>query len=405
MTKPRSKVTPTMNDVTGVSLGCDAAGIRYRKRKDLLLVSMPPKTTVAGVFTRSAVIAAPVQWCRRHIAKGYARGLLVNAGNANACTGRQGEKVAAMSATAVAQRIGCSASEVMLASTGVIGEPMKPDLVLRGIGRAYQRLGSGSPHWHEAATAITTTDTFPKAISRRFEIDGRRIIVNGIAKGSGMIAPNMATMLGFFFTDAEVSKAALGRMLRAAVEISFHRISVDGDTSTNDTVLMFATGAAGKVSAKGLRQLGVVLNEVAAELARQIVRDGEGASKFVVIKVSGAASKASARRAGFAIANSPLVKTALSGEDANWGRIAMAVGKSGERLDLSRLGISIGGVALARKGTAVELGSGGKRRLSAHMRGREVLIGVYLGVGRGADEVWTCDLSHDYVAINGDYRS
>ena len=391
----------------GVRLGSVATGVRYRGRDDLLLAEFPEGANVAGVFTRSNVQAAPVRWCRRHIGTGRARGLLVNAGNANACTGKQGDAAAKACARAVAGRLDCSMPEVLLASTGVIGEPLESKPLIKGIESAYGCLGGGKSRWREAARAIMTTDTFPKVVSHRFEADGVSYVLNGIAKGSGMIAPNMATMLAFFFTDARISKASLGRSLRDAVEESFHRISVDGDSSTNDSVLLFATGAASEksLSAKGLRRFGEVLRAAAGELARLIVVDGEGARKFVTIEVKGAVSKPSARRVGFAVANSPLVKTALSGEDANWGRIAMAVGKSGERIDATRLAISMGGVTLARRGAAVVLGSGDKRKLARHMRAREIHIGISLGAGKGADEVWTCDLSHEYVSINADYRS
>ena len=391
----------------GVRLGSVATGVRYRGRNDLLLAEFPEGANVAGVFTRSNVQAAPVRWCRRHIGTGRARGLLVNAGNANACTGKQGDTAAKACARAVAGHLDCSMPEVLLASTGVIGEPLESKPLIKGIESACGCLGGGKSRWREAARAIMTTDTFPKVVSHRFEADGVSYVLNGIAKGSGMIAPNMATMLAFFFTDARISKASLGRSLRDAVEESFHRISVDGDSSTNDSVLLFATGAASEksLSAKGLRRFGEVLRAAAGELARLIVVDGEGARKFVTIEVKGAVSKPSARRVGFAVANSPLVKTALSGEDANWGRIAMAVGKSGERIDATRLAISMGGVTLARRGAAVVLGSGDKRKLARHMRAREIHIGISLGAGKGADEVWTCDLSHEYVSINADYRS
>ena len=391
----------------GVRLGSVATGVRYRGRDDLLLAEFPEGANVAGVFTRSNVQAAPVRWCRRHIGTGRARGLLVNAGNANACTGKQGDAAAKACARAVAGRLDCSMPEVLLASTGVIGEPLESKPLIKGIESAYGCLGGGKSRWREAARAIMTTDTFPKVVSHRFEADGVSYVLNGIAKGSGMIAPNMATMLAFFFTDARISKVSLGRSLRDAVEESFHRISVDGDSSTNDSVLLFATGAASEksLSAKGLRRFGEVLRAAAGELARLIVVDGEGARKFVTIEVKGAVSKPSARRVGFAVANSPLVKTALSGEDANWGRIAMAVGKSGERIDAARLAITMGGVTLARRGAAVVLGGSDKRKLARHMRAREIHIGISLGVGKGVDEVWTCDLSHGYVSINANYRS
>lgn len=391
----------------GVRLGSAATGARYQGRDDLMLVEMPAQTSVAGVFTRSNVQAAPVHWCRRHIGGGRAQGLLVNAGNANACTGRQGDAVVKASARAVAKHLGCSMSEVLLASTGVIGEPLDSKLLVEGIGRAHACLKGDESHWHAAAGAIMTTDTFPKGVSKRFKADGDVYILNGIAKGSGMIAPNMATMLAFFFTDAKISKASLGRLLRGAADESFHRISVDGDNSTNDTVLLFATGTgSGKsLSAKGLRRFSEVLCEAATELARLIIMDGEGARKFITVEVKEAISKPSARRVGFAVANSPLVKTALSGEDANWGRIAMAIGKSGERMDAARLAISMGGVTVARRGAAVALNSNNRRKLARHMRKRDLHIGISLGVGKGADEVWTCDLSHEYVSINADYRS
>ena len=405
MKRADSSTPASMNRLAGLRLGCAASGERYHGRDDLLLVTLPPRSRVAGMFTRSSVVAAPVRWCRRHIAAGRARALLVNAGNANACTGRQGDEVAALCAAAVAQRLDCPPAEVLLASTGMIGEPLPSAPLLRGLKQAWARLGDSEGHWQDAARAIMTTDTVPKMVSQRLRLDGKEISINGIAKGSGMIAPDMATMLAFFFTDAAVPRATLEKMLRAAVEASFHRISIDGDNSTNDSVLLFATGEKGGLSAGALRQLAEALRALAVNLARRIVRDGEGAKKFVTIEIAGASSRASARRVALAIANSPLVKTALSGEDANWGRIAMAIGKSGERISLSRLGIAMGGVVLARNGAAVSLSPARKRRLERHMKEREIHIGANLGVGRGACEVWTCDLSHEYVSINGEYRS
>lgn len=397
-----------MPPLEGVRHGCAASGEHYQGRDDIWLVTLPPRSRVAGVFTRSAVPAAPVVWSRRRGSGGFARALLVNAGNANACTGRVGEATALACAKAVARRVGCAAEEVMLASTGVIGEVPKRAALLDGIEQAWGNCGGGGGgrRWRQAAQAIMTTDAFPKGACRRVRVEGKEIEVVGIAKGAGMIAPNMATMLAFVFVDAALSAAEMKRLVRGGARDGFNRISVDGDCSTNDALFLFATGVKGGVrSAAGRARVGAAVREVCAELARQIVVDGEGASKFVTVAVGGAVSKASARRVGFAIANSPLVKTALAGEDANWGRIAMAVGKSGERMSLARLGISLGGVVVARSGAAVALSPAGVARLARHMRGRDILISVGLGVGSHSDEVWGCDLTHQYVAINADYRS
>lgn len=397
---------PSMPPLEGLRHGCAASGEHYQGRDDMWLVALPPGSRVAGVFTRSAVPAAPVVWSRRHGSEGFARALLVNAGNANACTGRVGEAVALACAKAVARRLGCVPEEVMLASTGVIGEAPKRRSLLDGIEQAWENLGGGARRWRQAARAIMTTDAFPKGACRSVRVEGKEIAVVGIAKGAGMIAPNMATMLAFVFVDAALSAAEMKRMVRGGAEDGFHRISVDGDCSTNDALFLFATGGKGAVrTAAGRARVGAAVREVCADLARQIVVDGEGASKLMVVEVGGAVSKASARRVGFAIANSPLVKTALAGEDANWGRIAMAVGKSGERLSLARLGISLGGVAVARDGAAVALSPARVERLERHMRGGEIRISVALGVGRHSDYVWGCDLTHQYVAINADYRS
>jgi len=397
---------PDLPAIAGVSLAVGAAGIRYRGRTDALLVSLAPGTTVAGVFTRSLTAAAPVEWCRAQLGKGVARGILVNSGNANAFTGRAGQEATARSAAAAAAVLGCTPSEVFVSSTGVIGEVLDdaklaaalPDLAAR----------RAPDIWAEAARAIMTTDTFPKAATRTARIGGTTVRINGIAKGSGMIAPDMATMLAFVFTDAAIPAPVLQTLVGAANAVSFNAITVDSDTSTNDSVLVCATGQAAHPAVAGaadpaLRDFRRKLESLMVELAHLIVRDGEGAQKFITVNVSGAASRRAARRIAFAIANSPLVKTAIAGEDANWGRIVMAVGKSGEKVDRDRLAISIGGVRIT-EGGGVRPGYD-ETPVARHIRGREIEITADVGVGRGRATVWTCDLTHGYIDINASYRS
>jgi len=397
---------PEMPAVAGVTLATAACGVKYKGRDDLLVVDLAPGTTVAGTFTRSLTAAAPVEWCREIVQGGSARVLVVNTGNANAFTGAAGTRAVGAVARASARLFGCREDEVFAASTGVIGLPLDPTPILDALPAVKTRLAA--PGWPAAAVAIGTTDTFPKGATRTAVIDGVEVAICGIAKGAGMIAPDMATMLGFVFTDAAIPAKALGDMLRPAVDRSFNSITVDGDTSTNDTVLLFATGRTDHppVRAAGdrrLRDFRAKLEEVLADLARQIIRDGEGASKFVTVSVSGAASPRAARRIALAIANSPLVKTAIAGEDANWGRIVMAVGKAGERADRDRLEIRIGGVKVTAKGGPVPGYDEGP--VAAHMKGAEIDIAVDVGVGRGKATVWTCDLTHEYISINADYRS
>ena len=397
---------PDLPDITGVRLAVAEAGIRYRGRTDLLLVECADGTRVAGVFTRSRTAAAPVLWCRKVLPHGRARALIVNAGNANAFTGPAGEQASADTANAAAGLLGCAAEEVYVASTGVIGEPLPTEKLATALPSAVVDLGRAS--WEQAARTIATTDTFPKAATATAVIDNAPVAINGIVKGAGMIAPDMATMLAFIFTDANITPTALQALVAASVDRSFNCITVDSDTSTNDTVLVFATGAAGHapISDANEPRIGSFregLDKVMLDLAQQVVKDGEGISKFVTIEVSGAVDDVAARRIGLAIANSPLVKTAIAGEDANWGRIAMAVGKSGEDIRVDRLAISIGGVAVARDGGPV---SGyDEAPVAAHMRGGEVSIAVDAGVGEGRATVWTCDLTHGYIDINASYRS
>ncbi|NND50309.1 MAG: bifunctional glutamate N-acetyltransferase/amino-acid acetyltransferase ArgJ, partial [Rhizobiales bacterium] len=338
--------------------------------------------------------------------RGTARALLVNSGNANAFTGRAGELSCAAMAAAVAEHVGCRIDGVMLASTGVIGEALDPAPVLTNIAGLAQTAGPGG--WQDAASAIMTTDTFAKYATRTARIDDVDVRINAIAKGSGMIAPDMATMLGFVFTDAHISPQALQRCLSRAVDQSFNAVTVDGDTSTSDTVLAFATGRAGHAqvhepSDKRLRDFQRALSELLTELAHLIVRDGEGASKFVTVRVEGARSKRSARKIGLSIANSPLVKTAIAGEDANWGRVVMAVGKAGEPASRDRLAIWFGPTRVAVKG---EIDPDYREpEVAAYMKGEEIEIRVDVGIGRGRDTVWTCDLTERYIAINADYRT
>jgi glutamate N-acetyltransferase/amino-acid N-acetyltransferase len=406
----RSRLAPSMfpriPPIAGVRLTTQSVGIKYARRHDLLLAECVRGSTVAGVFTRSTTAAAPVVWCREQLSRGRIRGLVVNSGNANAFTGLAGEKAVRATAAAAAQALGCLRNQVFVASTGVIGEPLPLNRLTRAMPQMVEALAPGG--WGAAARAICTTDTFIKGAWRRCEIDGHEITLGGIAKGSGMIAPNMGTMLAFLFTNARIPSAALQAMLRASVETSFNSITVDSDTSTSDTVLLVATGRSNHPPLNSphdpkLRDFRRALDEVMVELATQVVRDGEGASKFVTIEVSGASSWRMARRVGLSIANSPLVKTAIAGEDPNWGRIVMAVGKSGVLVDSNALSISMGGTVIAQKGE--RLADYDEATVALHLKTPEVHIGVDLGQGRGKATVWTCDLTHGYIEINADYRT
>jgi glutamate N-acetyltransferase / amino-acid N-acetyltransferase len=395
-----------MPAIAGVSLQAARARIKYAGRDDLLLVTLHRGTTVAGVFTRSATASAPVQWSKKVAASGRARAILINSGNANTFTGVQGVADVRSTAAMAGRTVGCRESDVLIASTGVIGEPLPVDRVQRAL--AGMESGSRSASWARAARAIGTTDTYPKGAVRQVRIGDTEVSLCGIAKGSGMIAPDMATMLAFVFTDARLPAPVLRTLLKEGIRTSFNCITVDSDTSTSDTVLLAATGRAlngipQSATAPELKAFRGALKELLTDLAIQVVRDGEGASKFITVDVSGAASNAEARKAALAIANSPLVKTAIAGEDANWGRIIMAVGKSGARLFQKRLAISIGGITITHAGERVR--SYDERKVTKHLKGTEISIGVDLGVGRSKSRVWTCDLTHDYIRINADYRT
>ena len=395
-----------MPAIAGVSLQAARARIKYAGRDDLLLVTLHRGTTVAGVFTRSATASAPVQWSKKVAASGKARAILINSGNANTFTGVQGVADVKSTAAMAGRAVGCRDRDVLIASTGVIGEPLPVDRVQRAL--AGMASGSRGASWIRAARAIGTTDTYPKGAVRRVRIGGTEVSLCGIAKGSGMIAPDMATMLAFVFTDARLPTPVLRTLLKEGIRTSFNCITVDSDTSTSDTVLLAATGRAlngipQSATAPELKAFRGALKELLTDLAIQVVRDGEGASKFITVDVSGAASNAEARKAALAIANSPLVKTAIAGEDANWGRIIMAVGKSGARLFQKRLAISIGGITITHAGERV--GSYDERKVTKHLKGTEISIAVDLGVGRSKSRVWTCDLTHDYIRINADYRT
>ena len=395
---------PDLPEIGGVRVATVEAGIRYKGRDDLLLVELAPGTAIAGALTRSLTASAPVDWCREALPGGRARAIVVNSGNANAFTGRVGKTAVEHTVAAAAAALGCAEREVFVSSTGVIGEPLPAEsTIVQKLPGLAQALASGD--WDRAAGAIMTTDTFPKGASATAKIGGRAVRIAGIAKGSGMIAPDMATMLAYVFTDAAVPPDLLQRLTSRAVERSFNAITVDSDTSTSDTVLVAATGAAGnpEPDAAMLRGFARALEAVCRDLAHQIVRDGEGASKFVEIAVTGAASARAAKRIGLAIANSPLVKTAIAGEDANWGRIVMAVGKAGEKADRDALRIGIGGVEITRGGQVVP--DYDETPVARHMQGQDIRIAVDIGVGRGKATVWTCDLTHGYIDINGSYRS
>jgi glutamate N-acetyltransferase/amino-acid N-acetyltransferase len=417
MTHDVAKVSPfaptelaDMPAIEGVRFAAGEAGIRYKNRDDLMVALLDPGTAAAGVLTQSKTCSAPVLWCRQSLEVGQARVLVVNAGNANAFTGKRGRDAVETTAEFAMKATGCSRSEVYLASTGVIGEPLEA--------KKFQHLLDGlvksarADAWTKAARAIMTTDTYPKLATRKARIGDVEVSINGFCKGAGMMAPDMATMLCFLFTDAAVSAAALRQIVSSGAATSFNCMTVDGDTSTSDTCLMFATGAAAKRGQKpvdkaadpSLAEFTAATHGLLKELAIMVAKDGEGLSKFVTLTIEGAESDAAARRIGLSVANSPLVKTAIAGEDPNWGRVVMAVGKSGEAADRDNLSIWFGHHAVAEKGERAA--SYDEPTIAAYMKAREIDIRVDVGVGgRGRATIWTCDLTQDYFAINADYRS
>jgi glutamate N-acetyltransferase/amino-acid N-acetyltransferase len=400
---------PDMPAIDGVRLATAAAGVRYQGRTDVMLTLLDPGTAVAGVFTQSKCPSAPVEWCLAKLKGRKARALVVNSGNANAFTGKTGRRACQFTAQLAAAAVGCKREEVFLASTGVIGEPLDAS-VFDGVMETLVANAEGE-RWLDATKAIMTTDTFPKVATARTTIGNTTVTINGIAKGAGMIAPDMATMLSFVFTDAPIAAPLLQVLLKEAVVDTFNAVTIDGDTSTSDTLLAFATGAAAargaprisKASDRRLANFRKAFVTVLADLAEQVARDGEGARKLVEIEVEGAVSKKSARRIALSIANSPLVKTAIAGEDANWGRVVMAVGKAGEPADRDKLSIWFGGIRVAHKGARDP--DYDEAAVSAAMKKPEITLKVALGLGKGRDRVLTCDLTKEYVAINGHYRS
>jgi glutamate N-acetyltransferase/amino-acid N-acetyltransferase len=419
--KPGLKVSPlavpfpTIPPIGGVEITTARAGFYKHERDDLTVFRFARGTTCAGVFTRHKVGSAPVDWCRRHLdAAGGGmdvRALVVNAGCANAFTGKAGADAARRTASEVAKRFGCRQRDVMLASTGVIGVLLDDKKIAAKLHEVETRLDSDVPpteQWAAAGRGIMTTDTFPKGSYAETTIDGFKVRIAGIAKGSGMIAPDMATMLGFIVTDANIHPTVLRALLGLHVRTTFNSVTVDGDTSTNDTCLLFATGASGaprigRVGDRRLKDFSAALDKVMLDLAHQLVRDGEGASKFVRITVDGASSPASARKLAKSIADSPLVKTAIAGEDANWGRIVMAVGKTEEPVDRDHLAIKFGPHVAAVEGAISPHYD--EAKISAYMKKPEIDITVEVGSGRASATVWTCDLTKGYIEINGDYRS
>jgi glutamate N-acetyltransferase/amino-acid N-acetyltransferase len=400
---------PDVPEVPGVRFATAAAGIRYKGRTDLLLGVLAPSTTVAGVLTRSKTRSAPVDWCAIGLRDGKARALVVNSGNANAFTGKKGLETVVITAEAAATAVGCPPSEVFIASTGVIGEPLDADKFSHLLGKLAGDTKADA--WHAAACAVMTTDTFPKLATRTAKIDGCEVVINGFCKGSGMIQPDMATMLCFVFTDAAIEAPALHTLVAASADRTFNCVTVDGDTSTSDTLLVFATGEAEKrgcppitdATDARLGDFAVALHGLLRELAILVAKDGEGITKFVTIEVEGAEDDRAARRIGLSIGNSPLVKTAIAGEDANWGRVVMAVGKAGEAADRDKLSIYFGDILVAQEGERAPTYE--EEEAAAYMRRPEITLRVDLGIGDGRATVWTCDLTHGYIDINADYRS
>jgi glutamate N-acetyltransferase/amino-acid N-acetyltransferase len=394
--------------VDGVKLNTASTGIKYQNRDDLMLMCFDQPVAVAAVLTRSLTASAPVDWCRDVLSRGHTQAILCNAGNANAFTGAAGAAATEQCANAVAEAGGYAPEHVMLASTGVIGEVLPDHLITPYVPALMAGTASTESKWLEAADAIRTTDTFAKAVSRQTKIGDTHITITGIAKGSGMIAPDMATMLGFIATDADLPAPVLQDCLSRFTEQSFNAITVDGDTSTSDTVIMVATAKANHLPVQSaddaiLADFADALKSLMIELAVMIVRDGEGATKLIQINVSGADHDAAAKRIGLAIGNSPLVKTAIAGEDANWGRIVMAVGKSGEKADRDKLEIAIGGIPITRDGMCRP--DYDESMVTEHMKGDDIRIDVHLNIGSGNATIWTCDLTQQYIIINADYRS
>ncbi|ATU90641.1 bifunctional glutamate N-acetyltransferase/amino-acid acetyltransferase ArgJ [Phyllobacterium zundukense] len=400
---------PAMPEIRGARIATAEAGIKYKGRTDVLMIVFDKPAAVAGVFTRSKCPSAAVDFCRDSLVGGKARAVVVNSGNANAFTGKKGRESTKLTAAAASKAVGCKPGEVFLASTGVIGEPLDAGKFSHLLGDMTKN--AAAERWQDAASAIMTTDTFPKVATETVLLGGVPVTINGIAKGAGMIAPDMATMLSFVATDAPIESDVLQELLSKSVGKSFNSVTVDSDTSTSDTLLLFATGSAAergaervtKVKDKRLKGFSKALDRVLKNLALQVVRDGEGARKMLEITVTGATSARSAKRIALSIANSPLVKTAAAGEDANWGRIVMAVGKAGEPADRDRLAIWFGDIRVAREGERDPDYS--EEATSAYMKNQDISIRVDIGLGKGKATVWTCDLTKEYVAINGDYRS
>lgn len=402
---PLARPFPALPDIAGVTPRIARAHYKTWDRCDLTYVELAEGTSVAGVFTRNVCCSTEVELGRESAAGGSARALVVNAGNSNAFTGFRGREAVDQIRDQVAAHLGCGASEVFVSSTGVIGVPLPRDKAQAGVAAA---LSAQPCTWEQAAETIGTTDTFAKGASASAIVGGTKVQLAAIIKGSGMIAPDMATMLGYIFTDAAITPALLQQMLSAANKRSFSCITVDSDTSTSDTVLAFATGKAGNPLLASLDDAGAdafqaALDDICTQLAHLVVRDGEGAQKFIEIEVTGAVSDESARRIGLSIANSPLVKTAIAGEDANWGRVVMAVGKAGEPADRDKLAIRFADKWVAQAGLAVD--SYDEAPVAAHLKGQDIRLGVDLGLGDGRATVWTCDLTHGYISINADYRS
>ena len=405
-TSPLARPFPAMDDIAGVRLGTTTAGYKAWVRADVTFVELAAGTTVAGVTTRSKCPSPEVEWTRASLPHGLARALVVNAGNSNAFTGMSGRAASRAQVVRAAALTGCAPHEVYVASTGVIGVPLPADKATAGVAAAFAALGRAT--FADATAAIGTTDTFAKGATASAIVGGARVTINGIVKGSGMIAPDMATMLGFIFTDAAIAAPLLQSMLAAATATSFNAITVDSDTSTSDTVLAFATGKAGNAALTSVESLGAdafaaALADVCTRLAQLVVRDGEGATKFVTVEVDGAEDDRAAKVIALSIANSPLVKTAIAGGDANWGRVVMAVGKAGEAADRDRLDIRFGATTVARDGAVVA--GYDEAPVARHLAGDEIEIGVDLHLGPGRARVWTCDLTHGYISINADYRS